>query len=355
MGGEKAINKLVEIDEQRKELEMQSAETKELLRNERAMQEITERIAHLEMVRRELLSVDADESASPKKKYEAAVKAEQIESELAGLKNRQKEIQKAISGLSYIVQNKKNFDKTRVFRNIRELLKIKDVKLGQMEKDAGTQPGYMSRLEREGNTSDPSIEFLVTAAKSLGISLDTLINGTVGEISPTEEYLLKFLRNVVDDTRDDTINWKRDSLAVLDQIVVTDFSRRETSHPLFTFRVEEDPYQGHVEVVYYNSRFFPAEEIAPGGDCYEADLPDTSSKIFLMNCVDGNNRSFYEVYLVNQSVMPVCCSLQSCGEVATMLDNLYKEIELSSRRVHLNSEAKDIISQYLTLRDLPFK
>ena len=58
----------------------------------------------------------------------------------------------------------KNFNKTLCFSNIRELLRQNpDVKIGQIEKEAGIRLGYMSRLEKDGNTSEPSMEFVVTA------------------------------------------------------------------------------------------------------------------------------------------------------------------------------------------------
>lgn len=71
----------------------------------------------------------------------------------------------------------KNFNKTLCFSNIRELLRQNpDVKIGQIEKEAGIRLGYMSRLEKDGNTSEPSMEFVVTAAKLLKVSVDTLIS-----------------------------------------------------------------------------------------------------------------------------------------------------------------------------------
>ena len=70
----------------------------------------------------------------------------------------------------------KNFNKFLLFSNIRELLKASDIKIGQIEKEAGLQNGYMSRLEKLDNSTDPSAEFLVTVSKLLKVSIDSLVS-----------------------------------------------------------------------------------------------------------------------------------------------------------------------------------
>ena len=53
--------------------------------------------------------------------------------------------------LEELMSEKKNFDKSVCFSNIRELLRQNpDVKIGQIEKEAGIRLGYMSRLEKDG-------------------------------------------------------------------------------------------------------------------------------------------------------------------------------------------------------------
>ena len=59
----------------------------------------------------------------------------------------------------------KNFNKYTCFNNIRALLKVNpDVKIGMIEKEAGVRLGYMSRLEKPDNSSEPTLEFVATAA-----------------------------------------------------------------------------------------------------------------------------------------------------------------------------------------------
>ena len=207
----------------------------------------------------------------------------------------------------------------------------------------------MSRLERGGNTSDPSVEFVVTAAKELGVPIDTLVNGTVGGVSPTEKLILSFGKRLINDTREDKISWERQSLAMLNGVYITDYKIAETSHPLYDF--EGNPM--NPDRIYYDSRFYPNEDVQPADTCYVAELPDTNSYVYLMSCMKDWD-FFYELYLVGDDIKPVCCSSQSCSEVATMIDNLYKEIKLASNHVHLDNATRNIIGQYLDNEDVPF-
>ena len=47
--------------------------------------------------------------------------------------------------------------------------------------------GYMSRLEKPDNSSEPTLEFVATAAKMLGVSIDFLISANIDEVTPTEK------------------------------------------------------------------------------------------------------------------------------------------------------------------------
>ena len=350
MSDEKNIENLDGNEEQEKEPETQTTEAQHLLEKEKELEAVNANIAEMEAAvkqyRQERLKTELPKVMREQYKQ----KEETSKAKLAELKAAQDQLQKIIIGIKYIIENKKNFDKIRVFSNIRELLKTKkSIKLGQLEKDAGSQPGYMSRLERGGNTSDPSVEFVVTAAKELGVPIDTLVNGTVGGVSPTEKLILSFGKRLINDTREDKISWERQSLAMLNGVYITDYKIAETSHPLYDF--EGNPM--NPDRIYYDSRFYPNEDVQPADTCYVAELPDTNSYVYLMSCMKDWD-FFYELYLVGDDIKPVCCSSQSCSEVATMIDNLYKEIKLASNHVHLDNATRNIIGQYLDNEDVPF-
>ena len=95
----------------------------------------------------------------------------------------------------------RKFNKALCIQNIRYLLSKKDVRLGDIERASGNYPGYLSRLEKPDNTTDPSIEFLMNAAEMLGVGLDELTKGKMEELSPNEEMLVAFLERLLIDTK----------------------------------------------------------------------------------------------------------------------------------------------------------
>ena len=248
--------------------------------------------------------------------------------------------------------NKQRFDKTAAFRNIRELLKTSKVKIGQIEKEAGCQPGYMSRLEKPGNTSVPGIEFIVTAAKMLDVPVDLLLFGNISEITETETFLLDFMNGMIEDTRADIINWTRETPGMLDDVMAGEPTPDGIPHPLF--KAADDSLSD--QPVMYASRFYPKEPVA-FGNCYHTQMTETDEQMYLMKCYPAaghsQNEEFYEIYLVRETedgssdVMPICCSIQTCETVTQCMIALYKEIEIAASHVHIGSDAREIMSKYL--------
>ena len=173
--------------------------------------------------------------------------------------------------LDAIRNQHKNFNKSVCFSNIRELLKDNpDVKIGQIERDAGIRLGYMSRLEKEDNTAEPSVEFIVTAAKLLNVSVDTLISFDIAGLTPTEKYLVNFVEKLKTDTMADKLNWNVISKNEMDRYE-TDINGNSL-HPLITSETVYDTcggdYPQPFEVNMYVSKTFDLETDIYG-DCYD--------------------------------------------------------------------------------------
>ena len=84
-----------------------------------------------------------------------------------------------------------HYDKYQVFSNIRyHLNKNPNVKIGQIEKAAGIRLGYMARLIKEDNNTEPSVKFICKAAQMLGVSVDQLIYSNIG--LDRHSYFLRF-------------------------------------------------------------------------------------------------------------------------------------------------------------------
>ena len=352
--------RLQEIQDSQQELQEQSIEIRRLMEKQRSLEALLEQRKHMEE------EISVLEAAANNAEREVQKKTIELDlargrEQLSHLVAQQNELEKELLAMTYIIQKNKKFDKSILFRNIRELLKNSDVKLGQIEREAGCQAGYMSRLEKAGNTSDPSVEFVVTAAKLLNVSVDLLINADVGTVTPTEEYMLKFLNSMIEDTRSDDLTWKRETTTMLEH-VEPDMSSRNggTYHPLFLYERSWKNEEEYEDDIFYNSHFYPKETVRVVANCYNADLGGTGAKIYIMVCRKGTAREqidapkFYELYLFRNEIEPICCTLQTCGAISETVEALYKEIEVAATHVHLGMNARSIIGEYFEERTLPF-
>lgn len=189
-----------------------------------------------------------------------------------------------LAKLEELMTEYKNFNKTLCFSNIRELLRQNpDVKIGQIEKEAGIRLGYMSRLEKVGNTSEPSMEFIVSAAKLLKVSVDILISVDLTGLTPTEQYLVNFFDKLKADTLQDKLDWNRETAFNLNRIEPD--MNGFVYHPLFaeeTFYEESEcEYPNKVTRIVFNSKSFgPTTYIA--GDCFNLRLKNGTT-LYLMD------------------------------------------------------------------------
>lgn len=353
---EKRINEIIETQ---RALQEESKELHHLLDMKGKLDELTAKIATI------TLSIDAEtkvasqEDLSEVERKKAELHVAEMKQEQAHYRAESNELQKAILAIGFEQDKKGTFNKHIVFRNIRELMRKKDVKLGQIEKEAGCQPGYMSRLEKEGNTTDPSMEFVMTAARMFDISIDLLVNTRIEALTPTDEYILKFIKNLVDDTREDTLAWEKETQKVCNTIVVENYHTGQTNHPLFTYERIQTDVDDYDERTYYNSRFFRGETVRVEGNSYHARLTSSYSDLYIMDCskVEGDFPddeviSFLEMYLVKDSeVNPICCSVETSEPVARAMEDLYKEIEVAANHVHINQQARNAIDSYMKRND----
>lgn len=99
-----------------------------------------------------------------------------------------------------------HYDKYQVFSNIRyHLNKNPNVKIGQIEKAAGIRLGYMARLIKEDNNTEPSVKFICKAAQMLGVSVDQLIYSNIGL---DNEYISSFLNKMIASTINAKLLWE---------------------------------------------------------------------------------------------------------------------------------------------------
>ena len=258
--------------------------------------------------------------------------------------------------LEEILSDYKNFNKKLVFSNIRALIqKNPDVKIGQIEKEAGIRLGYMSRLEKEGNTSEPSVEFIVTAAKLLKVSLDTLVNVDVTVLTPTEEYLVKFFDKIKKDTIADKLDWEKETSDELNSIE-TDINGN-TYHPLFNLENvfeynNPNGYPERMSKVVFKSNTFGTDTYI-NGNCFNLRLKNATF-IYLMNICesvpDPRNPKNYakEVWTWSPNSTPkLLLSSNINNPLSSVVETLYDIVNERSTHPKIESSYKNSFDAFM--------
>lgn len=335
-----------QVEEERADLDMRRS----LLNRVRQMQDEAEHLhKEIDMLKGKsftstLIAEDAgtrDEEREYRRKEAKAAdeKCAELEKRLAAITAELAEYEAASNAV-------KSFNKYVCFSNIRELLRQKpDVKLGQIEKDAGCQPGYMSRLEKANSTGEPSIEFVVTASKALGVGLDTLLTVDLVQLTPTENYLVSLIQKLISDTVADKLYWNKESAEYL--------MRQETDingnvdHPLFnyeTFYEEgETEYPDEVSRVVFASNAFDVHT-AIAGDCFNIRLKngatvylmDISKSVYHMN---DPNAFVKEIWIYTPGVgSSFLVDNRSIGSISALVNSLFAAVSERMKHPRIRKE-----------------
>lgn len=325
-------------------------------------QEASRKVSRLRMVSMELRSIINSWGADPEDPrgiYKAIIsKYNTKEEAIADQEKMKKELRewmKISDELDKIRNQYKNFNKSVCFSNIRELLKDNpDVKIGQIEKDAGIRLGYMSRLEKDDNTAEPSVEFIVTAAKLLNVSVDTLITMDLANLTPTEKYLVNFVEKLKTDTMADKLNWNVISKNEMDRYE-TDINGNSL-HPLLTMETIYVPSGGDYPEQYdtnmYVSKTFDLETDIYG-DCYDLRMKN-GSKLYLMNVAKTKKRTSDVQESVIEAVMyvpggkrQVLATTKDEYPIGELLKNLYKVVKEHMKHPQVNKDAMYAINAFM--------
>lgn len=260
-----------------------------------------------------------------------------------------------LNKLETLVNECKNFNKKLCFLNIRELLRQNsDVKIGQIEKEAGIRLGYMSRLEKEGNTSEPSMEFIVSAAKLLKVSIDTLVSVDLTELTPTEQYLVSFFDKLKADTLKDKLDWNRESAFNLNRMEA-DYNGF-IYHPLFTeetfYEETECEYPEEVTRIVFNSKTFgPHTYIS--GDCFNLRLKNGTT-FYLMDIEKSVHRTGDTFAYAKEAWMFVPhkgCQLlvasQDDTPIASLLELLFSTIKERMEHPKISNDVMFAIDSFM--------
>lgn len=275
------------------------------------------------------------------------------------------ELKQVLAVVKAEFENAKRFKKNIFFDNVDHLILKQGKKLGELEVNSGNRPGYLSRMKSGKISSDPSIEFAMTAAEEFDVPLELLVSTDLTQMSATEEFIMKFLNKLISDTQADEFSWNRETVAELEKLEIENDMQgyRSVPHPLFTVK-ENRTDCDYFEYVEYDSLFFRNCGVKLCGNCYNAKLPGTGNSVYIMDCGKGDDRiawareRFFEIYLVsfdrygNPSTKKLCNTLEMSPPIIAIVNTLIKSIMSSLNRVHIESGVKDVISAYMNGLDI---
>lgn len=234
-----------------------------------------------------------------------------------------------------------SFNKAICLSNIYYLAKKQGVKIGDLESAAGVSAGYISRLNKEDNTSSPSIEAVVAIARKLEIPLDALLSRDYSALTSAENYLLQFLDKLLLDTTATDLIWEREPVAKICKYGVDEDGY--AIHPLF---IAED------DGTAYNSLFHEGESIGLLADGYKVELqPRKVLYIMAVGVETGESmpKREYELYsVVRGRPSPICHSVWSEDACFNKrLEEIYAAAAESSKLPKIDPEVKDLIDGFM--------
>lgn len=252
----------------------------------------------------------------------------------------------------------KEFNKEIMFANISFLLEKHGKKIGELESEAGVSTGYISRTNKDSSTK-PGIDFIINVADALKISIDTLINIDLSELTPTELYLISFFEKLKKDTLDDKLEWNKES---------ADFFNRQDAntngyadHPMLnleTFYPEgEDGYPSREDRVIIVSETYDKDTFMYG-DCFHLNMKD-GAKLYITNVggdtydSNGINEPVIEVWMYEPNLdKQFLSSSQKESKLSILVDDLYQTIVEFSKHPKIKAEMRSVIDAYIKNDDL---
>lgn len=248
----------------------------------------------------------------------------------------------------------KPFNKNRIIENIYFLAKEKGLKMGDIEKNAGVSPGYLSRINKSDSTSIPGIDLMYYIAQQLGVSVDTLLEAHYEQLTKADKYALDFIQKVIDDTREEKLDWEQLSTSQMQ----TDI---ELVHMYAVFEYEEyleyDPTSIDMTTMCkrpcFVSKFYEEGITKVVGNGYIAEMMHFDARIYLMTIEHEDTKEqrvrAYELYVEMEdgSVEGICNSSMVNHEISMLMGQLYETLEELYSHVKLSKGVKNLLDMYM--------
>ena len=251
-----------------------------------------------------------------------------------------------------------SLNKELMLDNIYYRLQELDMKIGELEAEADVSPGYISRTSKDEN-SRPGIDFVIKAAHALQVSVDTLLNVRLSELTPTEKYLFKFLEKLKRYTSEDKLAWNRESASTLNQIGVDDHGNVE--HILFSletfFEEGESEYPDKITRVVMNSHTFGFNTYIEG-DCFDLEMKNRAS-LYLMN-ISKNAYNLHEPEVKAKEIWihiprgepKFICGTAKNSPFSNIVEDLYSIVAEFSKHPKIPEDLRFVIDAFMEKDDL---
>ena len=247
----------------------------------------------------------------------------------------------------------KEFNKNLMIDNIFFLLKDVGKKIDDLETDVGVCRGYISRLSQEEN-ANAEIEFIMTVAKYLNTSMDTLLNISLTHLTFTERYLVTFLDKLYKDTLDDKLDWIRESADQLNR--AESDKNRNSPHPILcyetVYEMNDTGSPKAISTVVFLSNSF-SRITCISGDCFNLRLKN-GSRLYIMNICNGvqnmNNPDTYakEIWMYTpRAGAHYLCSNNKSSPMVDLINNVYAMINDRMKTPRIKKDVQMIIEAFL--------
>ncbi len=244
------------------------------------------------------------------------------------------------------------FNKQRLFDNIAFLLKVRGMKIGELETAAGVSAGYISRASKEGG-STPGVEFIINAARALGVSVDTLISANMTELTPTEKYIISFLEKLERDTNEDKLDWCCESAESLN-CMGTDMNGNPDHH-LFSYETFMEESENNVSNELTECRFISHlfdVHTAVNGDCFHLRMKNgvmlyimnISKSVYRTNDTDAFAK---EVWMYSRGYPQYLCCNRDVSPIGALVESLYSAISENSKHPKIKNDFQYVINAFM--------
>ncbi len=242
------------------------------------------------------------------------------------------------------------YDKKVCINNIRFLAKNQNIKLGSLEKSIGVSPGYFSKLEKEGNLANPTIDLIVKISEIFKVSVNSIIGPSLTDLNAKELIVLKFLSALIKDSEESKFLWIKD---IEPHLSGSNFFDVLDDSPYAGILNKTSIYTGDCWIKKSSciSKFRKGETSIVTGACCRCNFDANKTILIIpLSTYEENTFSFthprIEIYLLNPFCSPLCATGEETSPaIVELIEVLYKKACESTKNIMLDSKLeKDIVS-----------